>query len=170
MKQLLSVTTATVVALLTVFMPLRGAVAQTTNRQFAGSSWTLVSGTVDRGGRKVRLIVPRLQGFLMFEANNHFLMVITHFGHSKFGSKNGWEQTPGGGHSNWQRSVACFGRYSINESDHTISAHIDASTFPKWVGTEQKRQYTAVGDKLKWTNASLSGAGRTADLVWKRAK
>ena len=109
-----------------------------------------------------------LQGFLMFDANNHFLMVITHFGHSKFGSKNGWEQTPGGGHSNWQRSVACFGRYSINESDHTISAHIDASTFPKWVGTEQKRQYTAGGDKLKWTNAALSGAARTADLVWKR--
>src|SRR5215469_3683692 len=87
MKQLLSATTALVMALLTVFMPLRGAVAQTANRQFAGSSWTLVSGTVDRGGRKVRLIVPRLQGFLMFDANNHFLMVITHFGHSRFGSK-----------------------------------------------------------------------------------
>ena len=170
MKQLLSVTTATVVALLTVFMPLRGAVAQTANRQFAGSSWTLVSGTLDRGGRKVRLIVPRLQGFLMFDANNHFLMVITHFGHSRFASKNSWEQTPGGGRATWQRSVACFGKYSINESDHTISAHIDASTFPKWVETEQKRRYTAVGDKLKWTNASLSGAGRTADLVWKRAK
>ena len=77
MKQLLSLTTATVVAILTVFMPLRGAVAQTAGRQFAGSSWTLVSGTVDRDGKKLRLIVPRLQGFLMFDANSHFLMVNT---------------------------------------------------------------------------------------------
>ena len=97
-------------------------------------------------------------------------MVITHFGHSRFASKNSWEQTPGEGHAIWQRSVACFGRYSINQSDHTIGVHIDASTFPNWVGTEQKRQYTAVGDKLEWTNASLSRAGRTADLVWKRVK
>ena len=170
MKQLLSLTTATVVAILTVFMPLRGAVAQTAGRQFAGSSWTLVSGTVDRDGKKLRLIVPRLQGFLMFDANSHFLMVITHFGHSRFASKNSWEQTPGEGHAIWQRSVACFGRYSINQSDHTIGVHIDASTFPKWVGTEQKRQYSALGDKLEWTNASLSRAGRTADLVWKRVK
>jgi len=170
MKQLLSLATATVAAVLTVFMPLRGAVAQTASRQFAGSSWTLVSGTVDRDGKKLRLTVPRLQGFLMFDANSHFLMVITHFGHSRFASKSSWEQTLGEGHATWQRSVACFGRYSINESNHTISVHIGTSTFPKWVGTEQKRQYSALGDKLEWTNASLSGAGRTADLVWKRVK
>jgi Lipocalin-like domain len=158
MKKLLLLTAAALLALLGGFVSPGRAVAETAKGPLTGSSWRLVSGTVDRGGKKVRFNAPRLQGFLVFDSNDHFLIVLTHFGR------------PRGIQPAWQKSVACFGTYAINESDHTISAHIDGSTFPKWVGSDQQRQFTLVGDTLQWNNSSASGPGTTADLVWKRVR
>jgi hypothetical protein len=63
---------------------------------------------------------------------------------------------------------AHFGRYTVNETDKTITFHIETSTFPNWNGIEQKRPFTLTGDELKWTTAA-SGGG-TAEVVLKRAK
>jgi hypothetical protein len=158
MKKLLSLTAAALVALLCGFVSPVGAVAETAKGPLTGSSWRLVSGTIDRGGKKIRFSAPRLQGFLVFDGSDHFLIVLTHFGR------------PPGSQPASQKSVACFGTYAINESDHTLSAHIDGSTFPKWVGSDQKRQFTLIGDTLQWSNSSASGPGTTADLVWKRVR
>ncbi len=76
MKQLILLTTA---ALLLGLLPQDSAVAQTANDQFRGSSWRLISGKVERGGKEVRLSAPRLQGFLIFDSQDHFLIVITPF-------------------------------------------------------------------------------------------
>jgi lipocalin-like protein len=169
MKKIISLAAATIVVVLGVFMPLLNAVAQTANEQFTGSSWRLSSGTVERDGKKVRL-VPRLQGFLMFDATDHFLIVITRLGSPRSASNNGQGRTPWNGQATLQRSIACFGTYSISQADHTISAHIEGSTFPKWTGTDQKGQFTVSDDKLTWTNNSQSSAARTAELIWKRVK
>jgi lipocalin-like protein len=83
---------------------------------------------------------------------------------------HGQGRTSGNGKATLQRSVACFGTYSISQADHTISAHIEGSTFSKWTGTDQKRQFTVSDDKLTWTNTSQSSASRTVELVWKRVK
>jgi hypothetical protein len=160
MKQLISLTTAAL--LLGVLLPDGSAVAQAANDLFRGSSWTLISGKVERGGKEVRLIVPSFQGFLMFDNNDHFLIVITRSGLSKSASKEN--------KATLQRSIGCFGTYSINDADHTINAHIEGSTFPKWTGTDQKRVFTVAGDKLTWTNSSPSGGVGAAQLVWKRVK
>jgi hypothetical protein len=169
MKKLISLAAATIVVVLGLFMPLLNAVAQTANERFTGSSWRLSSGTVDRDGKKVRL-VPRLQGFLMFDATDHFLIVITRLGSPRSAVNNGQGRTPGNGQATLQRSIACFGTYSISQANHTISAHIEGSTFPKWTGTDQKRQFTVSDDKLTWTNTSQSSGARTAELVWRRVK
>ena len=124
----------------------------------------------ERGGRKVRLTAPRLQGFLVFDGNDHFLIVIARSGPCRFAFTSGQARTPGENQATLQRSIACFGTYSINDADHTISAHIEGSSFPKWIGTAQTRQFTVTGEKLKWTNSSPSGGAGTADLVWKRVK
>jgi hypothetical protein len=168
MKQLISLTTAAL--LLGVLLPEAHALAQTANEQFRGTSWTLISGSVERGGKKVHLIAPRLQGFLMFDNSDHFLIAITRSGLPKFTSNPGQAGTLGENKAALQRSIACFGTYSISEADQTINVHIEGSTFPKWTGTDQKRQFTVTGDKLKWTNSSPPGAAGTAQLVWKRAK
>jgi hypothetical protein len=168
MKQLISLTAAAL--LLGILLPEGVAVAQSANDQFRGTSWMLVSGRIQRGGREVRLTAPRFQGFLMFDSNDHFLIAITRSGVPKSASNFGNAGTDRENKVPLQRCIACFGTYSVNDADHTISAHIEGSSFPKWIGTAQKRQFTVTGDKLKWTNSSQPGGAGTADLVWKQVK
>ncbi len=75
MKHLIPLTA--VALLLGILLPEGHATAQDANDQFRGSSWRLVSGGFERGGKKVHLTPPRLQGFLMFDSSDHFLIVIT---------------------------------------------------------------------------------------------
>ena len=168
MKQLISITTAGL--LLGLLLPDGNAIAQTSNDQFKGSSWRVISGKVERGGKTVRLNAPRLQGFLMFDSNDHFLIVITRSGLPKFASNPSPSGILDENKATLQRSIACFGTYSISEADHTINVHIEGSTFPKWTGTDQKRQFSVVGDKLELTNSVPSGGAGTAELVWQRVK
>jgi len=155
MKQLIPLTAA---LLLAILLPEGYAVAQDANELFRGSSWRLVSGGFERAGRKVHLTPPRLQGFLMFDSSDHFLIAIM---------RSRQAATEGANTATLQRNVACFGTYSINSADHTINVHIEGSTFPKWTGTDQKRRFTVTGDDLKWNNSPSAG---TAELAWKRVK
>ena len=168
MKQLISLITAAL--LLSVVWPETNALAQTANDRFRGSSWRLISGRFERHGRPVVLIPPRLQGFLMFDRNNHFLIVITRSGFAKLASNSGQTGKPGGNRAALPTSIASFGTYSANEADHTINVHIESSTFPKWIGTDQKRLFVASADKLKLTGSSLSGGAGTVESVWKRVE
>ena len=168
MKQLISL--ATTVLLLGLLLPGSNAFAQTANGQLRGTSWRLISGRVERHGKKVRLTAPPLQGFLVFDSNDHFLIMITRSGPPKSASTAGQAGTAGEIKATLQRSVACFGTYSISEADQTINIHIEGSTFPKWIGSDQKRQFTLTGDKLTLTNSSLSSGAGTAQLVLERVK
>jgi hypothetical protein len=59
-----------------------------------------------------------------------------------------------------QGSIAYFGTYSVSETDKTCAIHIESSTFPNWIGTDQKRSFTISGDELKWTTPTVSlGSG-----------
>jgi Lipocalin-like domain len=168
MKQLISL--AVTVLLLNVLLSKSNGATPSAGDQFRGSSWRIVSGSVERGGKKIHWTAPRLQGFLTFDAGNHFLIVIMRSGPQKSTSNPGQAGTDGEKTPNLQKSIACFGTYSINDADHTISVHIEGSTFPKWTGTDQQRRFTLTGDELKWTNASASRGPGTAELTWKRVR
>ncbi len=168
MKQLISL--AVTVLLLSVLPSRSNAAIQSAGDQLRGSSWRIVSGSVERDGKKVHWAPPRLQGFLMFDAGDHFLIVIIRSGLPKSAPNAGQTGTDGAKTPILQRNIACFGTYSINDADHTISVHIEGSTFPKWTGMDQQRRFTLAGDQLKWTNASASGGAGTAELAWKRVR
>jgi hypothetical protein len=167
MMQFISLATAAL--LLGIFLPKDPAVAQSAPDTFRGSTWRLVSGRVERGGKELHLTAPRVQGFLMFDSNDHFLIVITRSDLSKFASNSGQAGTRKN-LSTLQLSIASFGTYSINDPDHSINVHIEGSTFPKWIGTDQKRWFAVDGDNLKLANSSPSGGRGTSELVWKRVK
>ena len=167
MRQFISLATAAL--LLVIFLPKDQAVAQSAPDTFRGSTWRLVSGRVERGGKEIHLTAPRVQGFLMFDSNDHLLIVITRSDRPKFTSNSGQAGTRKN-LSTLQLSIASFGTYSINGPDHSINVHIEGSTFPKWIGTDQKRWFAVDGDNLKLANSSPSGGRGTSELVWKRVK
>jgi hypothetical protein len=168
MKQLISL--AVTMLLLSVPLSQSNAATQSAVGQLRGSSWKIVSGSIERDGKKVRWAPPRLQGFLMFDAGDHFLIVIVRSGLPQSAPNPGQAGANGEKTPILQKSIACFGTYSINDADHTISVHIEGSTFPKWTGTDQQRRFTLAADELKWTNASPPGGAGTAELAWKRVK
>jgi Lipocalin-like domain len=76
-----------------------------------------------------------------------------------------WEQSEGLGQIKSEadglivESIAYYGTYTVNEEVNVISLHLDASTFPNQVGTDQKRIITSLtAEELKYNSpAPISG-------------
>ena len=141
---------------------------KTLKEQLVGT-WTLVSAdTVNPDGSRVPIYGPNPKGLGVFDSNGRYIFLNGRSGLPKFASNNRMEGTPEEYKAVVQGMIAHFGRYTVNETDKTITFHIETSTFPNWNGIEQKRPFTLTGDELKWTTAA-SGGG-TAEVVLKRAK
>lgn len=67
-------------------------------------------------------------------------------------------------------AVAYFGTYSVvSEQDKTVSLRIEGTTFPNWVGQEQKRVMSVTGDTMNLINPSAA-VGGTNYVVFTRAE
>jgi hypothetical protein len=67
-------------------------------------------------------------------------------------------------------NISYFGTYSFDPADGTVTLHVERSSSPNWIGTDQKRVITSLtGTELKWHNPAASTGG-TADSVFKRGK
>lgn len=166
--------TLTLIALALTFLglalPSGGAVGQqkTLKEQLVGT-WTYVSVDIVRAdGSRVPLFGPNPSGLASFDGNGRYLLLTARAGQPKFASNNRMEGTAEENKAVVQGSIAHFGRYTVNETDRTVTFHIDTSTFPNWNGAEQKRPITLTGDELKWTTAASSGG--TAEVILRRAK
>jgi hypothetical protein len=133
-------------------------------------SWTLVSITVKQGGQKLEPFGPTPKGLLIFDRSGRVSIIVTRPDLPKFQSNNRSAGTPEEERAIVQGSIAYFGTYSVNEEDRAFIVHVEGSTFPNWVGTDQKRIFTITGGELKYTNSNRSGGAGTALVVWKRVK
>ena len=48
--------------------------------------------------------------------------------------------------------------------------HLEGSTFPNWVGTDQKRTLELSGDELKFINKNPSMGQGVVTVTWKRVR
>lgn len=141
---------------------------KTVKEQLIGT-WTYESvDTVRADGSRVPMFGPDPRGVATFDGHGRYVLITTRAGQAKFASNNRMEGTADENKAVVQGSIAHFGRYTVDETDKTITFHIEASTFPNWNGTEQKRPFTLTGDRLEWTTAASSGG--TAEVVLKRAR
>jgi hypothetical protein len=136
-------------------------------------TWTLVSITLERDGKKTDFYGPNPQGQLMYDVNGRFSVIITRSDLPKFASNNREAGTAEENKTIVQGSLAYFGTYSVSETDKTITTHIESSTFPNWNGTDRKTSFNISGDELSThvISGPLTSIGTgTAYVVWKRAK
>jgi len=151
-------------------LPLGDAVGQqkTLKEQLVGA-WTYVAVDIVRAdGSRVPMFGPDPQGIAIFDGNGRYALMTSRSGLPKFASNNRAEGTPEENKAVVQGSISHFGKYTVNEADKTITFHIEASTFPNWNASDQKRPFAVSGDELKWTSAASSGG--VAEVVLKRAK
>jgi hypothetical protein len=143
--------------------------AQTTAKDIVGT-WTLVSNTLEQDGKKADFYGPNPQGQMIFDPNGRFSAIITRSDVPKFASNNREAGTAQENKAVVQGSIAFFGTYSVNETDETITTHVEGCTFPNWKGVDQKRLFKLSGDELSWTNPAPSTGTGSSLSVWKRAQ
>ena len=130
-------------------------------------TWTLVStDTVRFDGSRIPTFGDSPKGLIVFTSDGHFIYLYSRGDLPKFVSNNRTTGTPEENRAVVQGSIATFGTYSVAGTDLLIK--VEHSTFPNWIGADQKRTIAVTGDQLKWTNAVGSGGG-VVELVLKRA-
>jgi hypothetical protein len=142
---------------------------QTTAKDLVGT-WTLVSVTFEKDGKKSDLYGPNPQGQMTFDPNGRISFIVTRADLPKFASNNRQAGTSEENKAVVQGSLAYFGAYSVDEAAKTVTVHIESCSFPNWNGLDQKRSFTISGDELNWTTATTSLGSRNALDVFKRAK
>jgi len=133
-------------------------------------TWTLVSSDQVRpSGIKLKQFGANPSGINVFDANGRFFIMMARAGNIQIAS-NGRSQTNSEEDGLIVETIAYYGTYTVNEEVTVISLHLDASTFPNQVGTDQKRTITSLtADELKYSSpGSISGV--QIHQVWKRAQ
>jgi hypothetical protein len=135
-------------------------------------TWTLVSSDqVLRDGSKLKQFGANPKGINVFDANGRFFLMVASADNAKIASKDPTAKT------NFQEeggliveSIAYYGTYTVSEVKKVVFLHLEASTFPNQIGTDQKRTITSLtADELKYSSpAAMSGV--QVHQVWKRAE
>ena len=149
---------------------------KTLKEQLVGN-WTLVSSDQVRlDGSKLKQFGANPTGINVFDANGRFFVLIASADDSKIASNDKIASTNPNktnseeGGNLIPESMAYYGTYTVNEAEKVIILHLEASTFPNLVGTDQKRIITSLtADELKYTNPAAM-RGLQVYQVWKRAE
>jgi Lipocalin-like domain len=107
---------------------------------------------------------------MILDRTGHFVMIISRRGLPSFAAKRRDAGTPDENKEVLAGLLAFFGKYTVNEPENVLSIRVEASTFPNWIGTDQKRYFTLSGDEMIGTNRTPAVGGESAKLVWKRAE
>jgi hypothetical protein len=134
-------------------------------------AWTLlIDDNVQQDGTQTPLFGPNPNGIVMFDASGHYAFEVGRSNLPKFKSNN---RTSGSTEENKAvvaGTLAHFGRYTVDEASHTLTFHVEGSSFPNWEQTQQKLQFGVLSpDDLKWERPDASGGG-TELLYWKKIK
>lgn len=67
--------------------------------------------------------------------------------------------------------IAYYGTFSVSETERVVIHHVEASLYPHWVGSDQRRMYEFSGSQLilRAVNGP-GGPGTEGRLVWERAR
>jgi lipocalin-like protein len=131
-------------------------------------TWRLVSEKAHQGDQTTEPLGPSPLGSIVFDRGGRFMLMIARPGIPKFAVNKRDAGTPEENKAVLAGSLAFFGTYSVSKADQAITLHVEASTFPNWIGTDQKRSFTLAGDEMKWTNRTPAIGAEVVELVWRR--
>jgi len=141
----------------------------TINTNIAGTYTLVLVDNIKADGSRVHLYGDRPQGILVLDTAGHYVLEIVSEGRPKFVSGDKSKGTDEENHLAIQGCNAHFGRYMIDNMNHTITFLIDHASFPNWENTKQVRPFDFDGKVLKYSVPSpTSGGAVTGEVVWKK--
>jgi hypothetical protein len=130
-------------------------------------SWALVSNTVGDGDKKIEPYGPNPPGSAFYAPNGRFSVIIVRAGVPKFASNNRETGTDAENKAATQGAIAYFGTYTVNDKGE-LTSQIESSTYPNFVGQQQKRTIAIKGDEMQVTNPNPSAGGGASLQIWRR--
>jgi hypothetical protein len=134
-------------------------------------TWTLVSSDqVMPDGSKVKHFGANPKGINVFDANDRFFLMIASADNSKMASRDPSQMNPDEVGGLIVESIAYYGTYTVNGAERLAILHLEASTFPNQIGTDQKRSILSLtSNELKYSYPA-STPGVQIHQVWERAQ
>ena len=143
------------------------AVAQSMPGYLVGS-WELVANEQTRpDGTQVYSFGNPPAGMAMFGADGRFSIINARPGLAKFASNNRLDGTPDENKAIVSGTIALYGTYTVDAANTVVTLKVLNTTWPGWLGTEQKRPYVLEGNTMTWNVGAASGGG-TAKVSWKK--
>jgi hypothetical protein len=135
-------------------------------------TWTLVSWDQRQAdGTTVQQFGAQPKGMAVFDASGHYVITVMRADRPNYAIDNFGQiaqATAEESKATAQGTITYFGTYTVTEADRTIAIHVEASSFPNWNGTDQKRFFEITNDQLTLTVRPPRGG--SVDVLWKRAK
>jgi hypothetical protein len=152
-------------------LPSNAVSQQTSLKDQLVGTWTVVSWEQTRkDGSKFERFGTAPKGFNIFDANGRFYMMFARPDLPKIASSNPSTPTPEEAKAIVGGAIGYFGTYTVDEANKTITLHIEASSFPNQLGSEQKRTISVLtAEELKYSNPVAMSGGKI-DVAMKRAK
>ena len=141
-------------------------VAQTPSDSLVGT-WRLVSQQSSDGGSEFG---PNPIGQLMYDSAGNMSVQLLRADRPRFASGDRRSGTIEEVRAAFDGAMTYFGTYSVDHTERSITHHLLGSSFPNWIGTDQKRYYSLEGRRLILTSAPILVGGRTitSTLTWER--
>jgi hypothetical protein len=133
-------------------------------------TWTLVSSDQVRpDGSRLKQFGADPKGINVFDTNGRFFIMVASADNSQIASNDPRSTKAEESGALIVESIAYYGTYTVNEAERFIMLHLEASTFPNQIGTDQKRTVTSLtANELKYS-APAAMLGAQVHQVWKRA-
>jgi len=119
---------------------------------------------------KVEAYGPNARGVMILTADGHYTINLARETLPKFAANARTKGTAEENKAVIEGSIFHYGLYTIDDGGKSITFKIQASSFPNWDGTSQKRALKVAGETLTYTVTSPSAGGPPNDVVWKRIK
>jgi hypothetical protein len=162
-----------VAALALAVLPGMASAQQKNIKGLLPGTWTLLLvDTVNADDTHAPAFGPNPMGTLILTPDGHYSLQIMRVSRPAFASKNRLTGTAEENKAAVAGTIAHFGTYTVDEAGKSIAFHIEASSYPNWGGTKQKRLVTAITDEVLTYTLPFSPADNAlpVELVWKKAK
>src|SRR5579862_39754 len=138
--------------------------------QFVGT-WKL-AGTEFRGSDGT-LYYPygkEASGFIIYDADGHMAVQIMGSDRPRFASDDMQGGSPDEAKAAFDRYIAYFGTYTVDETQSRVIHHMQGALLPNWVGRDQIRQFKFEGNRLTLTTPPTLRGGNSlvGMLIWER--
>jgi hypothetical protein len=132
-------------------------------------TWRMVTAQFDPRGRNVPAYGARPNSLLVFAADMHFIEVLTDADIPRFASNVRGNGTPEENRAAMAGSIGFFGTYTVDDMGELSGDHVEASTFPNWVGdTRTHRELQLRVDGNRMTENFRRPDGTEIAIMWQR--